>query len=153
MVAAEEDGRGIGRIRLRHIPDASSSSLLPFVKDSIESGSTIHTDGWLGYLPLEVNDCQHRITYLKDHSEQASDLLPRVHRVFSLLKRWLLGTHRGAVRAEHLQDCPDKVAFRFNLRKSRGRGKLFYRPAKQATETEPITYRQIVDSAQPQQLA
>ena len=86
VVAAEEDGRGIGRIRLRHIRDASSSSLLPFVKDSIEPGSTVHTDGWLGYLPLEANAYRHRITYLKDHAEQASDLLPRVHRVFSLLK-------------------------------------------------------------------
>ena len=55
VVAAEEDGRGIGRIRLRHIRDASASSLLPFVTDSIEPGSTVHTDGWLGYLPLEAN--------------------------------------------------------------------------------------------------
>ena len=94
VVGAEEDGCGIGRIRLRHIPDASSSSLLAFVQDSIEPGSTVHTDGWLGYLPLEANDYRHRITYLKDHAEQASDLLPRVHRVFSLLKRWLLGTHQ-----------------------------------------------------------
>jgi transposase-like protein len=150
VVAAEEDGRGIGRIRLRHIQDASSSSLLPFVKDSIEPGSTVHTDGWLGYLPLEANDFRHRITYLKDHAEQASDLLPRVHRVFSLLKRWLLGTHQGAVRAEHLQDYLDEFAFRFNRRKSRSRGKLFYRLAQQAVATEPTTYRQIVDSAQTQ---
>ena len=150
VVAAEEDGRGIGRIRLRHIQDASSSSLLPFVKDSIEPGSTVHTDGWLGYLPLEANDFRHRITYLKDHAEQASDLLPRVHRVFSLLKRWLLGTHQGAVRAEHLQDYLDEFVFRFNRRKSRSRGKLFYRLAQQAVATEPTTYRQIVDSAQTQ---
>ena len=67
--------------------------------------------------------------------------------------RWLLGTHQGAVRAEHLQEYPDVFAFRFNLRKSRGRRKLYYRPAKQAMETEPIIYRQIVDSAQLQQLA
>jgi transposase-like protein len=88
VAAAEEDGRGIGRIRLRHIPDAWSSRLLPFVKDSVEPGSTVHTDGWLGYLPLEANEYRHRITYLKDHAEQAAELLPRVHRVFSLRKRW-----------------------------------------------------------------
>ena len=151
VVGAEEDGRGIGRIRLRHVPDASSSSLLAFVQDSIEPGSTVHTDGWLGYLPLEANDCRHRITYLKDHAEQASDLLPRVHRVFSLLKRWLLGTDQGAVRVEHLQDYLDEFAFRFNRRKSRSRGKLFYRLAQQAVATEPTAYRQIVDLAQPQQ--
>ena len=151
VVAAEEDGRGIGRIRLRHIRDASSSSLLPFVKDSIVPGSTVHTDGWLGYLPLEANDYRHRVTYLKDHTEQASELLPRVHRVFSLLKRWLLGTHQGAVQAEHLQDYLDEFTFRFNRRKSRSRGKLFYRLAQQAVAMQPTTYRQIVDSAQPQQ--
>jgi len=152
VVAAEEDGRGIGRIRLRHIPDASSLSLLPFIKDSIQPGSSVHTDGWLGYLPLAANDYGHRITYLKDHAAQASELLPRVHRVFSLLKRWLLGTHQGAVKAEHLQDYLDEFAFRFNRRKSRSRGKLFYRLAQQAVATEPTTYRQIVDMA-PQQRA
>jgi transposase-like protein len=150
VVAAEEDGRGIGRIRLRHIRDASSSSLLPFVEDSVEPGSTVHTDGWLGYLPLQANNYRHRITYLKDHTEQASELLPRVHRVFSLLKRWLLGTHQGAVRAEHLQDYLDEFTFRFNRRKSRSRGKLFYRLAQQAVAMEPTTYREIVDSARPQ---
>ena len=110
--------------------------------------TTLHT--LLGYLPLEANDYGHRITYLKDHAEQASELLPRVHRVFSLLKRWLLGTHQGAVKAEHLQDYLDEFVFRFNRRKSRSRGKLFYRLAQQAVATEPTTYRQIVDSAQTQ---
>src|SRR5271165_2388269 len=143
VVGAEEDGRGIGRIRLRHIADASSSSLLPFVKDSIEPGSTVHTDGWLGYIPLEANDYRHRITYLKDHAEQASDLLPRVHRVFSLLKRWLLGTHQGAVSFEHLDYYLDEFTFRFNRRNSRHRGKLFFRLVQQAVAAEPTTYRSI----------
>ncbi len=146
-MAAEEDGKGIGRIRLRHIPDASASNLLPFVQDSIEPGSTVHTDGWLGYLPLETNSYQHRTTYLKEHKEQASELLPRVHQVISLLKRWLLGTHQGAVRAEHLQDYLDEFTFRFNRRRSRSRGKLFYRLVQQAVALEPTTYIEIVDSA------
>jgi len=147
VVAAEEDGKSIGRIRLRHIPDASASSLLPFVQDSIESGSIVHTDGWLGYLPLEANGYQHRITYLKGRKEQASELLPRVHRVISLVKRWLLGTHQGAVRAEHLQDYLDEYTFRFNRRRSRSRGKLFYRLVQQAVALEPTTYKEIVASA------
>lgn len=148
VVGAEEDGRGIGRIRLRYIPDASAESLMPFVEDSIEPGSVIHSDGWLGYLPLETRGYRHRITYLKDHEEKASVLLPRVHRVFGLLKRWLLGTHQGAVQTRHLQDYLDEFTFRFNRRKSRSRGKLFYRLAQQAVAVEPTTYRQIVDSAQ-----
>jgi len=145
-VAAEEDGRGIGRVRLRHIPDASASSLLPFVRDSIESGSLIHTDGWPGYFPLEANGYRHKTT-LVGRKGQASELLPRVHRVISLLKRWLLGTHQGAVGEEHLQDYLDEFAFRFNRRKSRSRGKLFYRLAQQAVAVEPTTYRAIVASA------
>lgn len=146
VVGTEEDGRGIGRIRLRHIPDASAESLIPFVADCVEPGSVVHTDGWLGYLPLEANGYRHRITYLKDHEEKASVLLPRVHRVFGLLKRWLLGTHQGAVQTRHLQDYLDEFTFRFNRRKSRSRGKLFYRLAQQAVAIEPITYREIVDS-------
>lgn len=150
IVAAEEDGRGIGRIRLGHIPDASSASLIPFIEDSIEPGSTVHTDGWRGYLPLDKASYQHRISNQKGHPERASELLPRVHQVFSLLKRWLLGTHQGSVGGEHLQEYLDEFAFRFNRRKSRSRGKLFYRLAQLAVAIEPTTYRQIVDSAIPQ---
>ena len=94
VAAVEEDGRGIGRIRLRHIPDASAARLIPFIEDSIEPGSTVHTDGWSGYVPLRKAAYQHRISNQKGHSERAVELLPRVHQVFSLLKRWLLGTHR-----------------------------------------------------------
>ncbi len=107
----------------------------------------MHTDGWYGYLPLRTAAYQHRISNQKGHSERASELLPRVHQVFSLLKRWLLGTHQGSVAGEHLQDYLNEFAFRFNRRKSRSRGKLFYRLVQQAVAIEPTTYRQIVDSA------
>ncbi|MGA2169376.1 MAG: transposase [Terracidiphilus sp.] len=99
---------------------------------------------------VRSNDYRHRITYLKNRAEQASELLPRVRRVFSLLTRRLSGTHQRAVRAEHLQDYLDEFAFRFNRGKSCSRGKLFYRLAQQAMTTEPTTYRQIVDTAQTQ---
>jgi len=147
VVAAEQDGRGIGRIRLGHIPDASSASLLPFIRDSIEPGSTVHTDGWRGYLPLTATEYPHRISNQKGQPKLASQLLPRVHQVISLLKRWLLGTHQGSVAGEHLQDYLDEFAFRFNRRKSRSRGKLFYRLVQQAVAIQPTTYKQIVDSA------
>lgn len=147
VVAAEEDGRGIGRIRLRHIPNASSVTLTAFLQDSVEPGSTVHTDGWSGYLPIRAAGYQHRISNQKGHPERASELLPRVHQVFSLLKRWLLGTHQGAVDGEHLQGYLDEFTFRFNRRKSRSRGKLFFRLLQQAAAIEPTTYRQIVDSA------
>ena len=123
-VAAEEDGVGSGRIRMATIPDASAESLMAFVGEAIERGSVVHTDGWLGYEPLPKRGYQHQVTFLEG-PESASRLLPRVHRVVSLLKRWLVGTHQGAVSHEHLDYYLDEFTFRFNRRKSRSRGKLF----------------------------
>ena len=143
-VAAEEDGHGIGRIRMRRILDASADSLIPFIENSIEPGSTVHTDGWLGYLPLDGEEYRHEITYLKGNSKTASELMPRVHRVVALLKRWLLGTHQGGVSMEHLDAYLDEFTFRFNRRKSRSRGKLFYRLLEQAVAVEPAPYKSLV---------
>lgn len=144
VIAAQEDGKGIGRIRMRRIPDASAPSLMPFVEDAIEPGSLVHTDGWSGYDPLEGKGYRHRITLLKGRKESASDLLPRVHLVASLLKRWLLGTHQGAVSREHLDYYLDEFTFRFNRRNSRSRGKLFLRLAEQAVAVGPSPYKSMV---------
>jgi transposase-like protein len=144
VVAAEEDGRRIGRIRLRLIPDASAESLHRFILDSIAFGSVVHTDGWRGYSGLETKDYVHQITVLKGKKEAASDLLPRVHLVISLLKQWLMGTHQGAVSHKHLDYYLDEFTFRFNRRKSASRGKLFYRLVQQAVAVGPSTYDEIV---------
>jgi len=144
VIAAQEDGKGIGRIRMRRIPDASAQSLMPFVEDAVETGSLVHTDGWSGYDPLEGKGYRHRITFLKGRKESASDLLPRVHLVASLLKRWLLGTHQGAVSREHLDYYLDEFTFRFNRRKSRSRGKFFLRLAEQAVAVGPSPYKSMV---------
>lgn len=147
VVAAQEDGWGIGRIRMRRIADASAASLIPFVQDSVEPGSIVHTDGWLGYEPLERTGYRHQITFLRGQKKSPSDLLPRVHRIISLLKRWLLGTHQGAVSLHHLDYYLDEFTFRFNRRRSRSRGKLFFRLVEQAVAVEPVTYRSIVQAA------
>ena len=144
VIAAQEDGKGIGRIRMRRIPDASAGSLMPFIEEAVEPGSIVHTDGWLGYDPVERTGYRHRITILKGQSESASGLLPRVHLAASLLKRWLLGTHQGAVSEEHLDYYLDEFTFRFNRRKSRSRGKLFQRLAEQAVAVEPVPYKAMV---------
>jgi len=144
VVAAQEERRGVGRIRLRRIPDASAGSLIPFIEDSVEPGSVIHTDGWLGYEPLEKTGYQHAVTYLRGREESPSELMPRVHLVVSLLKRWLIGTHQGAVSHKHLDYYLDEFTFRFNRRRSRSRGKLFYRLVQQAVAVEPVTYASIV---------
>ena len=143
-VACEEDGRAIGRIRLRRIRDASAASLEAFVAEAIEPGSVVHTDGWEGYASLEMKGYTHPVTVLKRSQRSASELLPRVHLVVSLLKRWLVGTHQGAVSLQHLDYYLDEFTFRFNRRKSRSRGKLFYRLLQQAVAVEPAPYKAVV---------
>ena len=144
VVAVQEDGKGIGRIRMRQISDASAESLVPFIRDSVVPGSIVHTDGWLGYSPLEGKGFRHEVTYLKSNKKTASELLPRVHLVISHLKRWLLGTHHGAVSHKHLDYYLDEFTFRFNRRRSKSRGKLFYRLAQQAVMIDPVPLRQIL---------
>src|SRR5215471_2321605 len=144
VIAAQEDGKGIGRIRMRRIADASAESLVPFIEEAIEPGTEVHTHGWTGYDPLEGKGYRHCITFLKGQKESASELLPRVHMVASLLKRWLLGTHQGAVSREHLDYYLDEFTFRFNRRKSRSRGKLFLQLAEQAVAVGPSPYKSMV---------
>jgi len=144
VVAAQEDGPGLGRIRMRQILNASSESLIPFVQDSVAPGSVIHTDGWLGYLPLENQGYEHEVTFLKGKKKTPAELMPRVHRVISLLKRWLIGTHQGAVSHKYLDYYLDEFTFRFNRRRSKSRGKLFFRLAQQAVAVDPVTYHRIV---------
>jgi transposase-like protein len=143
-VAAEEAGNGIGRIRMRRIPDASADSLQRFVEEAVTPGSQLHTDGLLSYDRLEKRGYRHRITFLKGRRASAAELLPRVHLVISLLKRWLLGTHQGAVSHAHLDYYLDAFTFRFNRRTSRHRGKLFYRLVQQAVAVEPAPYATLV---------
>jgi hypothetical protein len=110
IVGAEEDGKGIGRIRLRHIPDLTKASLHGFIQAAVEPGSTVRTDGLNAYLGLPgyIHDRQ-----VQRRQPQGVYLLPRVHRVVSLLKRWLLGAHQGAIGFEHLNpDFPDENGFR-----------------------------------------
>jgi transposase-like protein len=102
VIAAEADGDKVGRIRLRRIRGASADTLQAFIDENIEPGSLVHTDAWLGYDRMKAHGYRHRITFLTDHPEPASELLPRVHLVASLLKRWLLDTHQGAVSPAHL---------------------------------------------------
>lgn len=147
VVAAQADGKRIGRIRLRMIRDASAESLHPFVADSIEPGSTVHTDGWQGYKGLNQLGYTHEVTILHGRRHEASQLLPRVHLVVSLLKRWLLGTHQGAVSPAYLEYYLDEFTFRFNRRRSKSRGKLFFRLVEQAVVTDPTTCSAMVQAA------
>ena len=126
---------------------------MPFIEDSGETGSIVHTDGWLGYQPLEGRDYKHKITFLKDNSKTASELMPRVHRAVALEALAVQEPAQGSVSLEHLDAYLDEFAFRFNRRKSRSRGKLFYRLLEQAVSVEPVPYKSLVKcSARPRLL-
>ncbi len=141
IVAAQEDGKGIGRIRLRSIPNLTKATLHGFIAQAITPGSTVRTDGLPAYMGLDgyVHDRQ-----TQRHQAQGEHVLPRVHRVISLLKRWLLGTHQGAIGQDHLNDYLDEFTFRFNRRTSTSRGKLFYRLAQQAVQVGPAPFATLI---------
>jgi len=136
--------KGFGRCRLRVIPDTKASSLESFLLGCVEPGSLIVTDGLASYRSATKNDYAHRPTTLAGSDIKADALLPGVHLVASLAKRWLLGTHQGAVEGDHLQAYLDEFAFRFNRCRSEFRGLLFMRLLQQAVQTAPVTYRSLV---------
>jgi len=141
LVAVELDGDRMQRIRLRHVANASGGCLGQFVNDCVEPGSTVHTDGWRGYGDLQQAGYEHHVTPTRGDDEITAAEFPHVHLVVSLLKRWLIGTHQGAVGAKHLQLYLDEFTFRFNRRKSRHVGNIFFRLAEELVVKEAITYQ------------
>ncbi len=141
-VAAQVDGPRIGRIRLKRIPDHTRATLHSFITQAVAPGSTVRTAGLNHYGDLA--GYTHQVIVVKKHAAKASALLPRVQRVAALLKRWLLGTHQGAVGQAHLDYYLDEFTFRFKRRTSASRGKLFFRLVQQAVQVGPQPYRTLV---------
>jgi hypothetical protein len=137
-IAAQVHGTGIGRIRLAIVRHSSADTLESFVQQSIAPGSVVITDGLPSYLGLKAAGDVHRQRVVRGSGKEADTLLPRVHRVASLLKRWLLGTHQGRGERQHLSYDLDEFTFRFNRRTSRSRGRLFYRLMEQAVHLGPL---------------
>jgi len=142
LIAAQEAAKGIGRIRLARIADASARSLEAAISAAIEPGSQVRTDDWKGYLGLEKLGYGHLIA--RSTEEVGENLLPLANRIASLLKRWLIGTHQGAVQSSYLDYYLDEYTFRFNRRTSGTRGLLFYRLVRQAVELAPVPAREII---------
>jgi len=142
-VAVEVFGKKTGRVRLAKISDASSESLLVFIQENIELSSTIITDDWPSYNELSRKGYKHKVqkATAKDDEEE---VLPNVHRIASLLKRWLLGTHQSYLNKNKLEYYLDEYVFRYNRRTSRSRGLLFLRLIEQGVKTEPISYEKII---------
>jgi transposase-like protein len=147
--------KGFGRCRIAPLADASANSLHAFVTDHVEPGAVVITDGWMGYAGLE------RRGYIHDRrsqraaralGEDPAELLPGVHKVASLAKRWLLGTHQGSVDDAHLPSYLNEFTFRFNRRTSRSRGMVFYRVLELAVAHQPVRYRDLIAHPRPSTL-
>jgi transposase-like protein len=147
-----KDPKGLGRCRMLPLADASAASLHPFVQNHVEPGTKVITDGWPGYLGLD------KLGYVHDRRSQRAarqcgddrgDLLPAVHRVASLTKRWLLGTHQGSVDEAHITSYLNEFVFRFNRRHSRSRGMVFYRVLQLAVAHDPVRYQDIIVTQRP----
>jgi transposase-like protein len=143
-IAAEVCGRGPGRIRMAKIPDLSAPSLRRFVGDNVQRGAEVRTDAWSGYNGMEVMGYRHIVTNISDSGDPAHVVMPRVHRIASLLDRWWLGIHHGAIRPSHLDYYLDEFTFRFNRRSSKARGLLFYRLMEQAVDCGPVPRKKII---------
>lgn len=142
LIAAQADGKRIGRIRLSRISSANASNLETAISAFVEPGSIIHTDDWKGYYGLKALGYHHQV--IRHESHVGDNLLPMANRVASLLQRWLLGTHQGAVRPSYLEYYLDEYTFRFNRRTSRSRGLLFYRLLQQAIVLKPVKGRNLI---------
>jgi len=140
VIAVEiQQPKGFGRVRMRHVADASGASLLPFILDVVAPNAVVLTDGWGGYNCLFKHGYIHKINVLASSGDPAHVSMPGVHRVASLLKRWILGTHQGAIVPAHLQSYLEEFTFRFNRRTSNSRGLVFRRLLEQAVATKPVT--------------
>lgn len=144
--------KGYGRCRIAPLSDASSASLHAFVSDHVEPGATVITDGWQGSRGLDKLGYCHEARSqraTRARGEDPAKLLPAVHRVASLAKRWLLGTHQGSADDAHLPSYLNEFVFRFNRRHSRSRGLVFYRVLELAVAHDPVRYADIVAGRRP----
>lgn len=153
VLAVEHDPRGgFGRARMRVVPDARAHTLSSFITDSITPGARVITDGWRGYLGIEklgyIHDRRNQRA-VKAAGESIDGLLPGVHRVAALAKRWINSTHQGSFGAAHLPDYLNEYTFRFNRRRSRSQGLLFYRVIELLVGHDPIRYKDLIAGHQP----
>jgi transposase-like protein len=141
--------KGFGRIRLKRVDHVSKDSMIPFIRDAVEPGSDGPYRRLAGVLDRADHGYTHERTVMRQQNDPAHVVMPGIHRVASLLKRWLLGTHQGKVSPEHLDAYLNEFTFRFNRRRSRRRGLLFYRLIQQAVATDPITYQGLIANPSP----
>ncbi len=141
VIAVEIKDKATGRIRLSRINNATEKQLVDFIESNVEKAATIITDGWKSYTTIKTKGYNHIVTDSVQYDKE--EMLPNAHRVAALLKRWLLGTHQNFVSHDKLEYYLDEYTFRYNRRKSKSRGLLFYRIMEQSVLHEPVTNKRI----------
>jgi transposase-like protein len=143
-VESQTQPRKLGRVRLALIPEATTANVCDFITSVVEPGSTIRTDGLSAYRDIANRGYEHAAVNLVHEDDPAHVHMPGVHRVASLLKRWIAGTLHQGISTKHLDYYLDEFTFRFNRRNSRSRGMLFYRLLQQAVATDPHPWDTLV---------
>jgi transposase-like protein len=141
LVAAEADGR----VRLAHADNNDEGTIKRFADGQIAADARVVTDGHAGYNKQSLEERSHEAIVQTREERRESDALQSCHWTTSLLKRWLIGTHAGAVRPKHLQAYLDEFAFRHNRRKTVGVSRIAARVIEQLVAREPLPMRKIID--------
>jgi transposase-like protein len=147
VAIAVEGDQAPERVRMRRIPNVKADTLTDFVFDHVARGSEVRTDAWQGYADIGCYRFAHVVTSVSASGDPAHVVLPHVHLVASLVKRWILGTHQGAISHAQLDYYLDEFTFRFNRRHARHRGLLFYRLLKGALATDPYPYKALTSQS------
>ena len=141
VILVEDAGGKCGRVRLEPSRSASGETLGRFVEKHVEKGSTVRTDGWQAYHEATSENYPH-VVRIADTPQDASHELPLVHRVASLLKRFILGTLHGSWNPIWLPWLLAEFVFRFNRRNSKHRPLLFNQVIEMGKHKRPPTRRQ-----------
>jgi hypothetical protein len=138
-----------GRVRLAHAENNDESTIERFADAHVAAAAETTTDGLASYNSRSLGERPHEAIVQTKAQRRVHDTLQGVHWTVALLKRWLLGTHSGAVRPKHLQAYLDEFAFRYNRRKTKGVGRIAARTLQQLVVHAPITMRMMVDITLP----
>jgi Zn ribbon nucleic-acid-binding protein len=145
LVATETDGR----LRLAHALTNDEETLKAFADANLAADASVTSDGHAGYNATSLSERTHEAIVQTNAERAVSDTLQRAHWSVSMLKRWLIGTHAGAIKARHLQAYLDEFAFRWNRRKTNGVGRISARTIEMLVSHPARTMRAIVDGARP----
>lgn len=145
LVAAEKGGR----VRLAHADSNDAEACKRFADGEVSVAATVTTDGHAGYNDTSLGERAHDAVIQSKAEQREADAVQTCHSTISLLKRWLLGTHAGAVRPKHLQAYLDEFAFRHNRRKTHGVARIAARLIENVATKPPLTMRRLIDATRP----